>query len=50
MADVKPRTSTGYNTDVTKACEQTLLTVLSAFGNPELLGRRTHHGAYSGYR
>lgn len=33
MAYVKPRTSTGYNTDVTKACEQTLLTVLSAFGN-----------------
>lgn len=33
MADVKPRTASGYNQDVTQACEQTLLTMLSAFGN-----------------
>jgi hypothetical protein len=33
MADVKPRTASGYNLDVTQACEQTLLTLLSAFGN-----------------
>lgn len=33
MADVKPRTADGYSPDVTQACEQTLLTMLSAFGN-----------------
>lgn len=33
MADVKPKTASGYNQDVTQACEQTLLTMLSAFGN-----------------
>ncbi len=30
---LKPRTSDGYNVDVTLACERTLLTLLSAFGN-----------------
>jgi hypothetical protein len=33
MADVKPRRASEYNQDVTQACEQTLLTMLSAFGN-----------------
>jgi len=31
--ELKPRTSAGYNPDVTLACERTLLTLLSAFGN-----------------
>lgn len=30
---LKPRTSDGYSVDVTLACERTLLTLLSAFGN-----------------
>ncbi|WP_256353266.1 hypothetical protein [Pseudomonas sp. PDM30] len=31
--ELKPRTAAGYNADVTVACERTLLTLLSAFGN-----------------
>lgn len=31
--ELKPRTAAGYNADVTLACERTLLTLLSAFGN-----------------
>lgn len=31
--DLKPRTVAGYDADVTSACERTLLTLLSAFGN-----------------
>jgi hypothetical protein len=31
--EVKPRTADGYTPDVTQACERTLLTLLSAFGN-----------------
>lgn len=31
--EVKPRTARGYTPDVTQACERTLLTLLSAFGN-----------------
>lgn len=31
--ELKPRTAAGYNPDVTSACERTLLTLLSAFGN-----------------
>lgn len=31
--DLKPRTAAGYDQDVTSACERTLLTLLSAFGN-----------------
>ncbi|MBK4999393.1 hypothetical protein IAE37_001669 [Pseudomonas sp. S31] len=31
--EVKPRTAGGYTPDVTLACERTLLTLLSAFGN-----------------
>lgn len=31
--ELKPRTASGYDTDVTLACERTLLTLLSAFGN-----------------
>lgn len=31
--ELKPRTAAGYNQDVTSACERTLLTLLSAFGN-----------------
>ncbi len=30
---LKPRTAAGYDQDVTSACERTLLTLLSAFGN-----------------
>lgn len=30
---LKPRTADGYDQDVTSACERTLLTLLSAFGN-----------------
>jgi hypothetical protein len=29
----KPRNATGYNADVTQACERTLLTLLGAFGS-----------------
>ncbi|OEC54316.1 hypothetical protein [Pseudomonas sp. AP42] len=31
--ELKPRTAAGYDADVTSACERTLLTLLSAFGN-----------------
>lgn len=31
--ELKPRTASGYDTDVALACERTLLTLLSAFGN-----------------
>lgn len=31
--EMKPRTAAGYSTDITLACERTLLTLLSAFGN-----------------
>lgn len=31
--ELKPRTADGYSTDVTIACERTLLTLLSAFGS-----------------
>ncbi|WP_122420705.1 hypothetical protein [Pseudomonas viridiflava] len=31
--ELKPRTAAGYDQDVTSACERTLLTLLSAFGN-----------------
>jgi hypothetical protein len=31
--ELKPRTADGYDQDVTSACERTLLTLLSAFGN-----------------
>lgn len=31
--EIKPRTAEGYSPDVTLACERTLLTLLSAFGN-----------------
>ncbi|HKS14914.1 MAG TPA: hypothetical protein VJS90_17920 [Pseudomonas sp.] len=31
--ELKPRTAAGYDVDVTLACERTLLTLLSAFGN-----------------
>lgn len=31
--ELKPRTAAGYSTDITLACERTLLTLLSAFGN-----------------
>lgn len=31
--EIKPRTADGYSVDVTLACERTLLTLLSAFGN-----------------
>lgn len=31
--ELKPRTAAGYGPDVTQACERTLLTLLSAFGN-----------------
>ena len=31
--EMKPRTADGYSVDVTLACERTLLTLLSAFGN-----------------
>lgn len=31
--ELKPRTAAGYDVDMTNACERTLLTLLSAFGN-----------------
>lgn len=31
--ELKPRTAAGYDQNVTLACERTLLTLLSAFGN-----------------
>lgn len=37
--ELKPRTASGYDTDVTLACERTLLTLLSAFGNSTPGGR-----------
>lgn len=33
MAGIKPRAASGYSADVTAACERTMLTMLSAFGN-----------------
>lgn len=33
VKEVKPNTATGYNQKATLACEKTLLTLLSAFGN-----------------